>query len=182
MLFGSTAEGLIRHALCPVLTIGPNVPPAGNGPITFQRVLYATDFSPEAANAAVYALTFAEESGATLYLCHILEGDVPAETQAELKAAFTARLQRLVPGSAIDWCTPEYLLECGEKQEAILKLAHEVDADLMVLGARTPVSWLRHSRRGLIPSLLSGTTCPILSVCTTPGRRCSCQQEPKIDS
>ena len=41
-------------------------------PVSFQRIVYATDFSPEAAKACVFALSFAHYFGAHLYLCHVL--------------------------------------------------------------------------------------------------------------
>ena len=56
---GSTAEQVIRHADCPVLTIGPHVTEPKPGDLAFRKVLYATDFSPEAAPAALYALSLA---------------------------------------------------------------------------------------------------------------------------
>jgi nucleotide-binding universal stress UspA family protein len=58
LVLGSTAEELIHQAKCPILTIGPEVPPPKQ-PVNFQRIVYATDFSPEAANACVFALSFA---------------------------------------------------------------------------------------------------------------------------
>ena len=69
-VLGSTAEQLIRSAACPVFTVGPHAkqPP----PLFFERTVYATDFLLEAAEAAVYALFFAEDSGAHLYVCHVI--------------------------------------------------------------------------------------------------------------
>jgi nucleotide-binding universal stress UspA family protein len=69
-VLGSTAEQLIRSAACPVFTVGPHAkqPP----PLFFERIVYATDFLLEAARAAVYAVSFAEDSGAHLYVCHVL--------------------------------------------------------------------------------------------------------------
>ena len=46
--------------------------PPPKQPINFQRIVYATDFSPEAAKACVFALSFAQDFGAHLYLCHVL--------------------------------------------------------------------------------------------------------------
>ena len=73
LVLGSTAEELIHQARCPILTIGPAVP-SPKQPVSFQRIVYATDFSPEAAKACVFALSFAQDYGAHLYLCHVLPG------------------------------------------------------------------------------------------------------------
>jgi nucleotide-binding universal stress UspA family protein len=69
-VLGSTAEQLIRSVACPVFTVGPHAkqPP----PLFFEHIVYATDFLLEAAKAAVYALSFAEDSGAHLYVCHVI--------------------------------------------------------------------------------------------------------------
>ena len=71
LVLGSTAEQLIHQATCPILTIGPGVRPP-KLPLSFQRIVYATDFSLEAAKAGVFALSFAQDFGAHLYLCHVL--------------------------------------------------------------------------------------------------------------
>ena len=73
LVLGSTAEELIHQTRCPVLAIGPAVP-SPKLPVSFQRIVYATDFSPEAAKACVFALSFAQDFGAHLYLCHVLPG------------------------------------------------------------------------------------------------------------
>jgi nucleotide-binding universal stress UspA family protein len=65
VVLGSTAEELIHQAGCPILAIGPAVSPP-KLPINFQKIVYATDFSPEAAKACVFALSFAQDFGAHL--------------------------------------------------------------------------------------------------------------------
>ena len=57
MLLGSTVEELIRHARSPVLIVGPNVPEAGDGPLAFQRILYATGLAAKSERAARSLLT-----------------------------------------------------------------------------------------------------------------------------
>jgi nucleotide-binding universal stress UspA family protein len=48
LVLGSTAEVLIHRAVCPVLTIGPQACPPEE-PLNFRKIVYATDFSTEAA-------------------------------------------------------------------------------------------------------------------------------------
>ena len=96
LVLGSTAEELIHQASCPILAIGPSVP-APKQPVSFQRIVYATDFSPEAAKACVFALTFAQDFGAHLYLCHVLpEGDDQMNDE-ELNDRFTGALRIWFP-------------------------------------------------------------------------------------
>jgi nucleotide-binding universal stress UspA family protein len=164
LVLGSTAEQLIRSAACPVFTVGPHAkqPP----PLFFERIVYATDFLLEAAKAAVYALSFAEDSGAHLYVCHVLGKQEASTGMRKLPdSAFHSALKQMIPDSSYDWCKPECVVECGDAAEAILELAARVHADLIVLGAHKDWSWRTPEDRGIVPSVWSRATCPILTAC-----------------
>ena len=165
LVLGSTAEELIHQAGCPILTIGPGVPPP-QLPVSFQRIVYATDFSPEAAKACVFALSFAQDFGAHLYLCHVLpdpEGSGQMNDQ-ELNDRFVSALQRLVPDVAREWCEPECVLEHGFAADGILLLAQRVKADLIVLGTRRTSHWFNNFKTGVAFHVISGSTCPVLTI------------------
>jgi nucleotide-binding universal stress UspA family protein len=165
LVLGSTAEELIHQAGCPILTIGPGVPPP-QLPVSFQRIVYATDFSPEAAKACVFALSFAQDFGAHLYLCHVLpdpEGSGQMNDQ-ELNDRFVSALQRLVPDVAREWCEPECVLEHGFAADGILLLAQRVKADLIVLGTRRTSHWFNNFKTGVAFQVISGSTCPVLTI------------------
>lgn len=165
LVTGSTAEELIRSATSPVLTVGPNAKMPTPGPLVFQRIVYATDFSPEAAKAAAYALSFARNSGAYLYLCSVLGPHVTSPTCEFLDAPFKAALERLIPESSYDWCSPEAVVAHGDAGPAILNIADRVHADLIVLGARNASFWLTHIEHGLTPDLLAEASCPVMTIC-----------------
>jgi nucleotide-binding universal stress UspA family protein len=165
LILGSTAEDLIRHAECPVLTVGPHAKEAVDGPLAFRTIVYATDFSPKAAKAASYALSFAQDSGAHLVYCYVMEDSPDNRGSAALEQGFEAALKQLVPDSSYDWCSPEFVVEHGDAGNAILDLAARVDADLIVLGARKASFWLTHIERGLTPQLLASAQCPVMTVC-----------------
>jgi nucleotide-binding universal stress UspA family protein len=166
LLLGSTAEQLIRNAECPVLTVGPKAKLPGDAPLVFQTIVYATDFSAEATKAAIYALSFAEDSGARLYFCYVLGQQTDSvATRETLDKAFQSALKKMVPESSYDWCNPEFVVEHGEAAKAILELAARVRADLIVLGARKASFWLTNIERGLTPNLLAQATCPVMTVC-----------------
>ncbi len=166
LILGSTAEQLIRSAKSPVLTVGPNAKDPGDAPLVFQTIIYATDFSSEAAKAAVYALSFAQDSGAHLYFCYVLGLQAATSWRREvLDGAFQTALKRMIPESSYDWCNPECVVEHGDAAQAILELAERVRADLIVLGARKASFWMTHVERGLTPDLLALATCPVMTVC-----------------
>jgi nucleotide-binding universal stress UspA family protein len=166
ILLGSTAEEILRSATCPVLTVGPNVKTPNTGPIVFRSIVFATDFSAEAARAALFALSFAQDSGAHLYFCHVLGAYPGSQTEAPIvDVMFLAALAKMIPESSYDWCSPECVLEHGEAAKGILAVAERVQADLIVLGPRKSSFLLEHVERGMTPSLLAKATCPVLTFC-----------------
>ncbi len=165
LVLGSVAEQLIRKAACPVLTVGPHAKHPGDGPLVFRTMVYATDFSPKAAKAAVYALSFAQDSGAHLYFCYVARAKAEPQERKLLDFSFKAALKRMIPESTYEWCSPETVVEHGEASKAILELAGRVGADLIVLGARNASFWLTHVEHGLTPDLLAESTCPVMTVC-----------------
>jgi len=165
LVVGSTAEELIRNAHCPVLTVGPHATPLADGPLVFNKIIYATDFSAEAAKAAVFALSFAQDSGAHLYYCHVSRSQDTPEERKSQDVIFKAALKKMIPESSYEWCTPEVVVEHGEAAESILALAERVHADLIVLGARNASFWLTHVEHGLTPDLLAEAKCPVMTVC-----------------
>jgi nucleotide-binding universal stress UspA family protein len=165
LVLGSVAEQLIRKASCPVLTVGPHARQPGDGPLVFRTMVYATDFSPKAAKAAVFALSFAQDSGAHLYFCYVAGAKAAPEERKQLDSRFKAALKRMIPESSYEWCSPQTVVEHGEASKAILELAGRVKADLIVLGARKASFWLTHVEHGLTPDLLAEATCPVMTVC-----------------
>ena len=163
LIQGSTAEEIIRKAVCPVLTVGPNVVKPADIPLAFQSILYATDLSPHAAKEASYALSFAEDSGAHLYLCQVID-DKEYPSPSDLKAS-SVSLKKLIPDSAYDWCRPECVTEQGNAAKTILKLALRVSADLIVLGVRRSSFWLTYVDTGVAAAVLSEAGCPVLTIC-----------------
>jgi nucleotide-binding universal stress UspA family protein len=165
LVLGSTAEQLIHQATCPILTIGPGVRPP-KMPLNLQRIVYATDFSPEAAKACVFALSFAQDFGAHLYLCHVLPepSGIDQMDDYELNARFTGALKSLVPDATREFCEPECVLEHGVAADGILLLAERLKADLIVLGTRKTSHWFDNFKTGVAFQVISSSYCPVLTI------------------
>jgi nucleotide-binding universal stress UspA family protein len=149
-----------------VLTLGPHSRPVAEGPLAFQNVVYAMDFTPEAAKAATYALSFAQESGARLYLCYVRFSEMQSSTgQSPGDGVFESSLKRLIPESSYDWSHPECVVEHGDAAAGILDLAERKQADLIVLGARKAEFWFNHIEGSVTFELLAQATCPVMTVC-----------------
>ena len=163
LALGSTAEEVIRKANCPVLTVGPHVRRPLDGEISFQTIVYATDFSAQAAKGADLALALGKSEGTRVYLCHVSAEKPAAQAAGDYRSM--SSLKALVPALSHCWCEPECVVEHGKASEAILALAKRVNADLIVLGARKASFWVEFVRTGLTPALLATATCPVLTVC-----------------
>ena len=62
-LIGSVAEKILRSTPWPTLTVGPQVKRLTSGQSPFHRILYATDLTPAAARAAVFAARLRRPGG-----------------------------------------------------------------------------------------------------------------------
>jgi nucleotide-binding universal stress UspA family protein len=165
LVLGSTAEQLIHRATCPILTIGPGVG-LPKLPLRFRTIVYATDFSPEAAKACAFALSFAQDFDAHVYLCHVLPepASIDHMDDHELNARFMDALQRLVPAMARERCEPECVLEHGSAADGILFLAGRVKADLIVIGTRKTSHWFDNFKTGVAFQVISNSYCPVLTI------------------
>ena len=175
LLMGSMAEEILRHARCPVLTVGPKVSESreelqtGNGEppeVRFRRILYATDFTPESLAARPLAISLAQEFQARLTLLHVIgEHTDPNRLSSTMENA-KRRLEGLV--SKVEGLPqrPAFLLEFGSPAEGILETAKEQHADLIVLGVR-PLGYMglaTHIPWTTAPKVVGGALCPVLTI------------------
>jgi nucleotide-binding universal stress UspA family protein len=165
-IYGSCSEGIIRHANCPVLTVGPKAKAAPTRGMSFHTVVFATDFSSSAAREAALALSFAQDSVAKIYLCHVLHqpGKDISET-IDIGLRFESALKELIPQSTYDWCDAKCVVESGAVAPHILELAGKVEADLIVLGAKRDALWFTRLVEGTIGQVLRNAECPVMTVC-----------------
>jgi nucleotide-binding universal stress UspA family protein len=159
-LLGSVAEEILRHAPCPVLTVGPQSCHEAGRRGRMSSILFATDFGAASLAAAPIAVSLAEEYQAKLTLLHVKEkrgdGQVSGDAVGPCEAAGACeqRLRGLVAEEAKLWCEPHFVVDCGEDRgagdrgagdrgstrrggaawERILWQAQARDADLIVMG------------------------------------------------
>ena len=171
LLMGSVAERIFRQAACPVLSVGPNVVGKTDGKITFERILFATNFGEESLAALPFALSLAEENEAELVLFHVADPSTALlPNTAAIKASLVRRLERLVPDEASSWCHVECLVAPGEERstaERIVDAARSLFADLIVLGARTHhggLTAVTHLSNTTAQSVVAHAGCPVLTI------------------
>ena len=176
-MVGSTTEKVLRKATsCPVMVVPPRVVDTPVPPVQFHRILCPVDFSEGSLAALTYALSLAEEADAHLTLLHAIE--LPPGLDDELMpAGFNIqtireaaqddrhrRLDGLVPDGVREFCTVHTMVVEGRASLAILQVAAERDADLIVMGIHG---------RGVFDLMLFGSNthhvlraaaCPVLTV------------------
>jgi nucleotide-binding universal stress UspA family protein len=167
-MIGSVAEAILRSTRWPSLTVGPQVPPASSMTFPFERILYATDFTPAAAHAAAYAVSFAEAFRARLDILNVIREEAVQHPDrlTDLKNNFYAALEGVVPEQAKEFCDPRTFVAVGRAHDQILQHITEHSIDLLVLGVRKS-SHLRieRSTSGLFPLVLD-VGCPVLTITT----------------
>jgi nucleotide-binding universal stress UspA family protein len=169
-LLGSVAEEVFRRSPIPVLTIGPQVSRGVHNGGHFRRILFATDFSPEAAAAAPYAISLAQENQARLLLVHVVRqrDHDRDDRQYELSVAEAIHhLYETVPDSVEFSCPPEFSVVHGNPGKRIVEVAQERSADLIVLGARDAaghLSAVTHFERNTAHHVVAHAACPVLTV------------------
>lgn len=188
MLIGSVAERVLHHAPCPVLTIPPTAEPAARHPaMKFERILYATDFSPSSDAALTLALSLAQENQSALTLLHVLDAlnEADVETIAHYRIAdylrlrkeeAAVRLKALVPEAARDWARLDERLEVGPPAKTILRVAGELKADLICMGAQGHSDLTVAIFGSSTQTVVRRAACPVLTV--SAGSRRSSQPVP----
>jgi len=163
LFLGSTAEKVIRHAACPVMTVGPHVRlPSAN---RFNHVFYATDFSSGSTRALTYALSLAEEDRAELTLLHIIESKaISDEELQDWRQQDRERLGRMLPADVDLAYKPEIEVDVGTPHVEILRLAETRNADLIVMGSHAGGAVSTHVPWTTLHHVLQHAHCPVLTV------------------
>ena len=163
LILGSTAEKVVRHARCPVLTVGPCVRLL---PVErFGNILYATDFSSGSLRALNYALSLAEEDRAELTMLHIIEAKPTSEAElVRWKRRDCRRLSQVLPTGIDLPSPPELEVEAGDPAQEIVRLADTRNADLIVMGSHSDGVVSTHLPWTTLHHVLQHAHCPVLTV------------------
>lgn len=165
LLLGSTAESVLRHTRCPVVTVGPMVAPLPDTKLAMRRILFATDFNAWSAISALYALSVAAEHGSHISLCYVNPGPrTNTDAEMKLQAKFREELRSMVPEETMDWCTPEFVVERGDPADQIVHLARSRSADLIVLGEHPASGVSTHLPPGIAFRVIAAAPCPVLTI------------------
>ena len=172
---GSVTNSVIRHAHCPVLVV--------RSPKNTRRVVVGTDFSDPALPALKAAADEITRTGGELTVVHSLDlvwspaaypamafGGAPfnisAEKMQELERIATERLEESlrqlnVPGKT--------LVTTGSAGAALIDVAKEQDADLVVVGTIGRTGLRRALLGSVAETVAKGAPCSVMVVRRHPG-------------
>lgn len=152
LLFGSTTIDVARHCPCPVLAIPPDAKFKG-----FRRMLYASDLHDHDIATINKAMDIARRFGSDLILFHAFpEGD--NQIQGRLQR-FLDKLGDLVKDDR--WST--MMVSDNDIPDAIIKGAHEEQADLIIMRERNRGLLTNLFRKNLVKSVNYYTDLPLLT-------------------
>ncbi len=143
--------------------------------IKIERILFPTDFSACAKHALKYALDFAVERGAKLYVLHVIPKlNVPvgaggltypvSQLYVEMERDAEKNIHQMIPKRFLEKIKVENIIVRGTPFLEIIKAAKKYDIDLITIST--------HGRTGLSHALLGSTAekvvrkapCPVLCV------------------
>jgi len=165
-IIGSVAENILRSSSWPVLTVGPHVQALSLKTLPFERILFATDFTPAAASAALYAVTLAEVFGARIDILNVIQDGAieHPDRLSDLQHRFYDALDGPVPQQAKEFCDPRAFVEVGNAPDRILEHIRNRSIDLLVLGIRKTSHLGMEMRTSAAFRIIVGAECPVLTI------------------
>ena len=143
--------------------------------MNIKRILFPTDFSHTGDAALAFATSLAKESDGRLIIVHVQEAPlaygggemyygIPEPTTDEL-------LNMLHDVKPTDSNVPvEYRLVTGDPADAVVRLAEDDDADLIVLGSHGRTGLTRLLMGSVAEAIVRKAHCPVL-VYKQPARK-----------
>jgi nucleotide-binding universal stress UspA family protein len=165
--FGSEAEGMYRHADCPILVVGPGAKPVSEQTSTSKNawhpkdIICACDLSPSSAPTAAYALRLAQEHGATFTIFHVDDSEGKESKQSLIPQFEQALAPHIIGDQRPDILWRTLLIGYG-LGSTIADLAVERNSDLVVMGAHVAPHTTAHLPRGIAPKVMAKAPCPVM--------------------
>jgi nucleotide-binding universal stress UspA family protein len=167
LVFGSTAEAVLRTANCPVFTVGPRaaLQKAGEAARTDTGV-FATDFNDTTTEALQIAASFCSSMNLSLHCLHVLPKGVEDNShKGIIPVIITEALRHLVATVENKVGPPVCAVTYGsEISSAVVDYARANNARLIVLGVRRASLAASHIPAHIAYRIIAEAPCPVLTV------------------
>ena len=166
LLIGSNTEKIMLSSNCPILTVGAHVLTGFDIKLHLTEILLFSDFTPESASAAPYALFLAKEFGVPVDVCQLLPAvaEEDDEVRTRLADEYCESVTHVLGNGSSEWCLPAFQLERGMELDQIIDRAEAQNAGIIVLGAHTESAIGRHLHSSFAYQVLGRATCPVLTI------------------
>lgn len=166
LVFGSTAEVVLRKASCPVLTVGPQ---ASNAPRAAQMkspVVFATDFHLTTTHAICYAAAICKATRSPLHCLHVLPRTLEGGSRRHITLQImTEALKHVANESGTTIDPPVCAITYGsEISNAVVDYARQQKAKLIVLGVRQASMVASHVPAHIAYRIITEASCPVLTM------------------
>jgi nucleotide-binding universal stress UspA family protein len=166
LVFGPTAEAVLRKALCPVLTVGPQASDAAKEGQLGGPVVFATDFHLTTTCAVRNAAFFCQATRSPLHCLHVLPRTLEGAAMSHIiPQILTEALHRVAVRSGTTIDPPVCAITYGsEISNAIVEYAKQQNARLIVLGVRQASMAASHIPGHIAHRIITEAPCPVLTV------------------
>ena len=169
LVFGSTAEAVLRQARCPVFTVGPR---ATNERSSGGTIVFATDFHSATLNALYSAVSFSKKMRLPLHCLNVLPRGLERNSdRGTIPAIVTEALRHLVSEVDGEVIPPVCAVTYGsEISTAVVEYAKRHNAELIVLGVRKSSLAASHIPAHIAYRVIAEAPCPVLTTAySAPG-------------
>lgn len=165
LVVGSNAEKILLSAPCPTLTVGRHVRGGIDLKLHSSEILFISDFTPEAASAAAYALRLGQDLGIPVELLQTAPDNL--SSNPHLLQEVAERYCHDLAAAKIsnqDWLRPEHHLERIVSTEELIHRASGCVNRVLVLGVHGESRWSRHLHTSFAYKLAAKASCPLLTI------------------
>jgi nucleotide-binding universal stress UspA family protein len=165
-IIGSIAEKILRSTRWPALTVGPQVPALTSTTFPFKKILFATDFTSEAATAAAFVVNFAGEFGSEIDVLNVIQDGAMDDPMllADVRSQFFSVVDGLVPQHARAFCDPKTFVAIGGAHDRIVEHIMDKSIDLLVLSIRNASHLRMEMRTSGVFQIIVDAECPVLTI------------------
>lgn len=163
---GSVAEKVLRSSRWPCVTVGRQVQSVTAKSFPFRRILYATDFTRAAAQAAQYAFLFTKAMNARMDVLHVVQrGDAgDPKRLSNLQESFRRSLEESSFNGEAESLNSRAFVPVGNAHREILRHIREHSIDLLVLGIENSSHFGLQMRTSGAFQLIVDAQCPVLTM------------------
>jgi nucleotide-binding universal stress UspA family protein len=159
-LLGSAVEEICRVATCPVLTIGPDCPTAAT---KINRILVPTDLSNDSMRALPFVVKLATAYGASVTVLHVLPVETATNPDAKKLSDPIYKSMASIFGPKLAPLQCNFVIESGEVADTILRVARDMNADMVALGIRNAFLPALHLGARVAYNVMVHAHCPVVT-------------------